>query len=573
MEQFYLKCLFPSILFLIAFPPLTPAAQTATPTVLVAIIARNAEITLPFVLGGLEQQDYPADKLHIWIRTDCNADNTTSLLLKWTSMVRKTYAKVDFYESECWRPNEKNLFHADDERRQHVQSRRDDALDYGRTAGLDFVLFLDSNAFLVEPSTITDLVASKRLIIAPFLPSLNKYGNFWCNVTEQNRYIWSQDCSHVFEFESIGLFDVALVHSAVLIDIKFPETARIRFASDLTVPSRRHQKLLLETSRAGLKMTLTNVKQYGYCLPSLPAGSVFQNQADAVRNLQLEILVGGGELPRSRHIPLEHEDLDTLDFDHIYLINLDRRPERRVRLEKSFSVLGLEVERIQAVDGRNLDLDFLKGMGVKMLDGYSDPYRHRPMTMGEYGCFLSHYAIWRDVVDKGYEKVLIFEDDIRFEHFFRQRMATIWRDIARLNLDWDLIYLGRKRLVDESEPFVRKSRALVHVGYSYWTLSYMLSNAGAQKLLKGEPLMKMIPVDEYLPVMFNRHPNDTWNAAFPERDVVAFSVYPLLVYPSHYTGDVGYISDTEQSEVPLMDAESSIAPGGDRSKDSVHDEL
>ena len=185
-----------------------------------------------------------------------------------------------------------------------------------------------------------------------------------------------------------------------------------------------------------------------------------------------------------------------------------------------------------------------------MLDGYSDPYRNRPMTMGEYGCFLSHYAIWRDVVDRGYQKILIFEDDIRFENYFRPRMLAIWRDIHRLQLDWELIYLGRKRLVDEDEPFVRKSTSLVHVGYSYWTLSYMLSNAGAKKLLKAAPLSKMIPVDEYLPVMFDRHPNTTWSNAFPERDLVAFSVYPLLVYPSHYTGEAGYVSDTEQSEVP-----------------------
>ena len=57
-------------------------------------------------------------------------------------------------------------------------------------------------------------------------------------------------------------------------------------------------------------------------------------------------------MTRSQHLPVEHADLDTLDFDHIYLINLDRRPERRERLEKSFAVLGLEVERISAVDGR-----------------------------------------------------------------------------------------------------------------------------------------------------------------------------------------------------------------------------
>ncbi len=29
----------------------------------------------------------------------------------------------------------------------------------------------------------------------------------------------------------------------------------------------------------------------------------------------------------------------------------------------------------------------------------------------------------------------------------------------------------------------------------------------------------------------------------------AYSIAPLLVYPTHYTGEVGYISDTESSEI------------------------
>lgn len=36
---------------------------------------------------------------------------------------------------------------------------------------------------------------------------------------------------------------------------------------------------------------------------------------------------------------------------------------------------------------------------------------------------------------------------------------------------------------------------------------------------------------------------------FEHRDLRAFSAEPLLVYPTHYTGDKGYISDTETSVV------------------------
>lgn len=36
---------------------------------------------------------------------------------------------------------------------------------------------------------------------------------------------------------------------------------------------------------------------------------------------------------------------------------------------------------------------------------------------------------------------------------------------------------------------------------------------------------------------------------FTKRDLVAFSAEPLLVFPTHYTGEEGYVSDTETSVV------------------------
>ncbi|GAV05127.1 hypothetical protein RvY_15303 [Ramazzottius varieornatus] len=542
-----------SFLILSLFPVFAASQITTVPTILVAMIARNAENTLPYALGGLEKQNYPPKHLHIRIRTDCNMDKTADVAKKWTAAVKDKYGSVAVMDSECRQEvNPKYPFTKDPERRHHVNAMRDQALVAARNEGVyDYVLFLDSDAFLVDPSTISDLVATQTLIVSPFLPSLNKYGNFWCNSTEEFRYYPTLDCSAIFEFESTGIFEVALVHTVVLVDVKAVETQKLSFRSsnELDESARPYQNFVREAHKAGVSMHVINSKQYGYCLPPLTNGSTLENQSDLLKNLLMEVLVSREEIPRSIHLPLNHEDLDTLGFDHMYLINLDRRTERRERMEKTFDILNLEVERITAVDGTKLTLTDLDDMGVKMLEGYLDPYKKRPMTMGEFGCYLSHYAIWRDVIDKGYQKVLVFEDDIRFENYFRQRLLDIWKDVDRLKLDWDLIYLGRKRLADEYEPFVKGSRQIVHVGYSYWTLCYMLSASGAAKLLKGEPLGKVLPVDEYLPIMFDRHPNSEWKESFPERDLLAFSAYPLLVYPTHYTKEEGYISDTENSVV------------------------
>lgn len=48
--------------------------------------------------------------------------------------------------------------------------------------------------------------------------------------------------------------------------------------------------------------------------------------------------------------------------------------------------------------------------------------------------------------------------------------------------------------------------------------------------------------------MFNQHQNGTWKKAFPIRNLVAWSAAPLLLFPTRYIGEDGYISDTEQSD-------------------------
>lgn len=68
-------------------------------------------------------------------------------------------------------------------------------------------------------------------------------------------------------------------------------------------------------------------------------------------------------------------------------------------------------------------------------------------------------------------------------------------------------YVGRKRMqVEHPEKAVPRVRNLVEADYSYWTLAYVISLQGARKLLAAKPLAKMLPVDEFLPVMFDKHP-------------------------------------------------------------------
>jgi GR25 family glycosyltransferase involved in LPS biosynthesis len=60
-------------------------------------------------------------------------------------------------------------------------------------------------------------------------------------------------------------------------------------------------------------------------------------------------------------------------------------------------------------------------------------------TPGMLGCFLSHFSIIKDAVDKGYDKILIFEDDVKFMPGFDFMMDKALKEMPE---DADFIWLG-----------------------------------------------------------------------------------------------------------------------------------
>ena len=238
-----------------------------------------------------------------------------------------------------------------------------------------------------------------------------------------------------------------------------------------------------------------------------------------------------------------------LGFDEIFMVNLERRPDRYERMKYNFDQLGIDYKWVPAMDGRKITEELLAEAGIKMLPEFSEPYHGRALTYGEIGCFLSHYKLWQQIVEEELDLVLIFEDDIKFEPYFISKLEYLKSELFDLEGSWDLVFLGRKILHNSEEPWLEGSEQLVKVDYTYWTLSYLLTLRGAKLLLAGEPLGKMVPVDEYLPIMYGRHPNSTWAQHFPSEKLRALSVHPLLVFPTHYTGEQGYFSDTEDASI------------------------
>ncbi|XP_076649518.1 glycosyltransferase 25 family member [Halictus rubicundus] len=534
------------------------------PTVLISILVRNKAHTLPYFLTFLERLNYPKDRIHLCIYSDNNVDNSIEILSTWLENRANEYHGIDtsFDGKSNGFDDEDGIADWSSQRFLHVINLRERGLSAGRQLWADFVLMLDADVFLTNPNTLDNLVLKEEIVISPLLKSDGMYSNFWAEMHTDYYYLRTDRYGRILFREETGCFDVPMVHSAVLINLRKRASDLLsydpRYLNRYDGPTDDIISFAVGANMSGIPLFICNDDHYGFVMLPLEKGQTVVDDLKLLTYIKMEILTND-DLPLSKDLEryVQYPVEDTLGVDQIYMINLLRRPERRTRMHRLFKELGIRVQTVDAFDGRSLNQSILNDVGVEIMPEYSDPYHNRPMTMGEVGCFLSHYMIWSEVIESDFETVIILEDDIYFEPFFREMVKSILTELDNLRPMWDLIYLGRKRLVGSAESSIDGSKYLVRAAYSYWTLGYILSRNGAKKLVEAEPLKKLVPVDEYLPILANTHPREEWKAHYPKRDLIILSANPLLIYPTHYTGDQGYISDTEDSTIVLLDEKTS----------------
>ncbi|XP_073439011.1 procollagen galactosyltransferase 2 isoform X1 [Dendrobates tinctorius] len=532
-----------------------PESGLQKPSVLIAIIARNAAHTLPYFLDCLDKLDYPKSRMAIWAGTDHNIDNTTDVLREWLKNVQNLYHYVE------WRPMGEPQSYTDEfgpkhwpaSRFAHVMKLRQAALRTAREKWSDFIFYIDVDNFITNPQTLNHLIEENKTIVAPMLESRTLYSNFWCGMTPQGYYKRTPDYVLLREWKRQGCFAVPMIHSTMLIDLRKEASMNLQFYpphEDFTWSFDDIIVFAFSCRHAGIQMYICNKEHYGYLPVPLKPHQTLYDDIESFTHVLTDAMIDRPPLETSRYVHVPPKQPDKLGFDEVFMINLKRRQDRRVRMLRSLYELQIQAKTFDAVDGKALNESQIKTLNIDVLPGYQDPYSGRTLTRGEIGCFLSHYYVWKEVVDRGLEKTLVIEDDVRFEYQFRSKLIKLMNDIEKVALDWDLIYIGRKRMqVKRPEKAVPNVLNLVEADYSYWTLGYAISQKGARKLINAEPLGKMLPVDEFIPVMFNKHPVEKYMEHYYPRDLKAFSAEPLLVYPTHYTGQPGYFSDTETSTI------------------------
>ncbi|TKT83007.1 glycosyltransferase family 25 protein [Aquamicrobium sp. LC103] len=158
-------------------------------------------------------------------------------------------------------------------------------------------------------------------------------------------------------------------------------------------------------------------------------------------------------------------------------INLERSAERWKRIEASAQACGIEIIRVEGVDGRAVPASDWIDVNVAKFG-----LRHgRTILPGEYGCYRSHLRALRAVYDSGVPYAVIVEDDVQFE----PSTGPLVQSIIDTDLNFDVIKLINHR----TTGFVSWTRSKLGVeigrtmhGPQGSAAAYLVSREGARKL-------------------------------------------------------------------------------------------
>ena len=112
-------------------------------------------------------------------------------------------------------------------------------------------------------------------------------------------------------------------------------------------------------------------------------------------------------------------------FEHIVVISLAHRADRRARVIRELQSLGVDV-------GRTPGVELFDAIRPTEADGFPSAARR--------GCFLSHRAVARRALEEGWDRVLVIEDDMVFTPAVHTAGPRLAADLDRR--PWHVAFFG-----------------------------------------------------------------------------------------------------------------------------------
>lgn len=139
------------------------------------------------------------------------------------------------------------------------------------------------------------------------------------------------------------------------------------------------------------------------------------------------------------------QNLFTLNyfFDHIYVLNLDRRPDRLDAMTKDLKRNHIfNWTKWTAIDGKlsphNEEWQEYKKQHLTMKERLL--YQRKAIgSAGSWAILKSMYGMIKDAMENKYKTILVFQDDLLFHKNFVQEFLKLPHTVPN---NWKLLYLG-----------------------------------------------------------------------------------------------------------------------------------
>jgi glycosyl transferase family 25 len=201
----------------------------------------------------------------------------------------------------------------------------------------------------------------------------------------------------------------------------------------------------------------------------------------------------------------------------VFLINLDRSPDRLAFMQAEANRIGLKFERVPAVD-RTAVPDDLRAQFLA-----PDGSPAGPLSPGEVGCYASHLTVHQRVVREGLPCAVVLEDDARLTPHL---MDVVPAAVTVAPEDWDLIHLSAvvNRAVYAMADLPGGCHLVRYMRPPRGTAGYIISRSGAAKMLAPAPRRRPIDVDLKLAY---------------ERNLDVLGVYPPpVIWGNHFPSEI-----------------------------------
>lgn len=199
------------------------------PSVLVAILARNKAFVLKPYLESIVSINYPKDKLHLWIRTNDNSDETADILVAFVRTHAKQYASVEIDTSPLahraaevmdkdGNPPLPNTHEWTQARFKLLGSIRQASLEATLRKKCDFYYVADVDNF-VTAEWLREGISLNLPIVAPLLGCTGDsyYANMHAAVSSDGMYADDPFYHAICDRKIKGIIDVPVVHCTYLV--------------------------------------------------------------------------------------------------------------------------------------------------------------------------------------------------------------------------------------------------------------------------------------------------------------------------------------------------------------------